>query len=129
MKRVLDTSVLIDVLRGDERAIEFLSGLESVPICSTITVIEVIRGLRPSEQHAAGRLLSGIECAPVDDQVAARAGALGRDWRESHPGIDTADLTIAATAELSGASLATSNTKTSRCSPTSSRPIDGGSRG
>jgi predicted nucleic acid-binding protein len=36
---------------------------------------------------------------------------MGRQWRRSHPGISTADLVIAATAQELGASLATSNVR------------------
>lgn len=111
MTLVLDTTVLIDVLRGDESAVAFLSELEAIPVCSEITRIEVLRGLRPKEQTAAGSLLDALDWAPVDERVAVRAGELGRAWRDSHPGIDTADLAIAATAELSGRPLATTNVK------------------
>lgn len=56
-------------------------------------------------------LLGVIEWIAVDRAIALRAGELGRTWRQSHPGIDTADLAIAATAELADAELATTNTK------------------
>ena len=111
MTRVLDTAVLIDVLRGDEAAVGFLAGLEGVPLCSEITRIEILRGLRSAERQAASSLLNEIDWAPVDERIAIRAGELGRSWRDSHPGIDTADLAIAATAELSGRLLATTNLK------------------
>lgn len=108
---MLDTSVLIDVLRGDERAVEFLAGLDSVPLCSEISRIEVLRGVRTAERRAVSKLLLEIEWLAVDERVANLAGDLGRTWRSSHPGIDMADLAIAATAELSAAPLATTNTK------------------
>ena len=108
---MLDTAVLIDVLRGDEEAIEFVAGLDAVPLCSEITRIETLRGLRSPERSAAAALLAEIEWVAVDERVATRAGELGRTWRDSHPGIDTADLAIAATAELTGRGLATTNLK------------------
>ena len=111
MSRVLDTAVLIDVLRGDEAAVEFVTGLDAVPLCSEITRIETLRGLRSAERTAAAAPLAEIDWVAVDERVAARAGELGRAWRDSHPGIDTADLAIAATAELSGRMLATTNLK------------------
>ena len=111
MSRVLDTAVLIDVLRGDEAAVEFVAGLDAVPLCSEITRIETLRGLRSAERSAAAALLAEIDWVAVDERVATRAGELGRTWRDSHPGIDTADLAIAATAELSGRTLATTNLK------------------
>lgn len=109
MTRVLDTTVLIDVIRGDEVAVAFLASLEAIPICSEITRVEVLRGMRSAEREATAALLGEIDWAPVNERVSTRAGELGRSWRTSHPGIATADLTIAATAELSGRVLATTN--------------------
>lgn len=111
MQRLLDTSVLVDVLRGDESAVAFVAALDDVPLCSEITRIEVLRGLRSAERGATSRLLGELEWHPIDRLVARRAGELGRRWRRSHPGIDTADLAIAATAELTGAELATANVR------------------
>jgi predicted nucleic acid-binding protein len=111
LTRVLDTAVLIDVLRGDESAVGFVGRLEALPLCSEITRIEILRGLRSAERQAASSLLNEIDWTPVDERIATRAGELGRSWRDSHPGIDTADLAIAATAELTGRQLATTNLK------------------
>lgn len=111
MSVVLDTSILIDHLRGSEAAFEYLVGLDARPVCSEITRIEVIQGLRSAERRAAYKLFQMIDWAPVSGSVAQRAGELGRHWRKSHPGIGVADLAIAATAEEVGAGIATRNTK------------------
>lgn len=111
MSVVLDTGVLIDQLRGSEAAFEYLAGLEARPVCSEVTRIEVIQGLRSSERRAANRVFATISWVPVNESVARRAGELGRRWRRSHPGIGVADLAIAATAEELGADLATRNIK------------------
>jgi hypothetical protein len=108
---VLDTSVLVDHLRASTPATEYLAGLATRPSCSVISRIEVIQGLRSSERRAANRLFALISWVPVDEDVARRAGELGRRWRRSHPGIGVADLAIAATAERTDASLATRNVK------------------
>lgn len=119
---VLDTSVLIDVLRGEEGAVAFLGGLPAVPICSEISRIEIVRGLRSSERRAAGRLLASLEWVAVTAEVAQRAGELGREWRAGHQGIATADLAIAATVELLGAELATTNVRHFPMLPDLKRP-------
>jgi predicted nucleic acid-binding protein len=108
---VLDTSVIIDVLRGSSAAIEYVEQLEEVPICSEVTRVEVIRGLRSAERVPAERLLQQLRWMPLDESIARRAGELGRKWRRSHAGISTADLVIAATTEQLEADLATNNTK------------------
>jgi predicted nucleic acid-binding protein len=108
---VLDTSVLVDHLRASTPATEYLAGLDAQPSCSEISRIEVIQGLRSPERRAANRLFALIAWVPVSEDVARRAGELGRRWRRSHPGIGVADLAIAATAEAIGADLATRNVK------------------
>jgi predicted nucleic acid-binding protein len=108
---VLDSSVLIDVLRGSHAAGEFVAGLGDPPSCSEVSRIEIVQGLRASERRPAARMFSLIAWVPVDQSVARRAGELGRRWRQSHPGIDLADLAIAATAEALEAPLATRNLK------------------
>ena len=111
MRVVLDTSVLVDHLRASAAATEYLAGLERQPVCSEISRIEVMQGLRSEERHAAASLFALISWVPVDEAVARRAGELGRKWRRSHPGIGVADLAIAATAEHLEATLATRNLK------------------
>lgn len=111
MSVVVDTSVLIDHLRASHPATEFLAGLEARPACSEITRIEILQGLRSAEQKAAARLFVLIEWVPLTEGIAQRAGALGREWRRSYPGIGVADLAIAATALELDANLATRNLK------------------
>lgn len=111
MSVVLDTSVLVDHLRASTPATEYLAGLDAQPSCSEVSRIEVIQGLRSLERRAANRLFALIDWVPVSEDVARRAGELGRRWRRSHPGIGVADLAIAATAEAIGANLATRNVK------------------
>jgi predicted nucleic acid-binding protein len=111
LKVVLDTTVLVDQLRGSEKAFEYLAGLDDRPICSEISRIEVMQGLRSSERRMANRLFASVAWVPVDEALARRAGELGRRWRRSHPGTGVADLAIAATAEVLDASLATQNVK------------------
>ena len=108
---VLDTTVLIDILRNDVGALGFVETLELTPSCSEITRIEVMRGLRTGEHRGAERLFEGLGWVAVDEPIARRAGELGRRWRASHPSIGAADLAVAATAEHLNAGLATSNVR------------------
>jgi hypothetical protein len=108
---VLDTTVLIDVLRGRSGAVDFLKGLEALPSCSEVTRAEVIRGLRASERAAAERLLAWIRWCPVDEGIARLAGELGRRFRGSHRHLGTTDLIVGATAQHLLLPLATSNVK------------------
>lgn len=111
MNVVFDTSVLIDILREDPAAIGYAAGQLRVPLCSEVTRVEVVRGLRSAERRNADRLFRTIRWIPVDEPIARRAGELGRRWDRHRPGISLADLIIAATAEAVEAELATANVR------------------
>lgn len=111
MTSLLDTTVLIDLLRGNERARRFMLSHDAVPHASEVSRIEVWRGVRTSERAATEALFSSLAWHPLDEVVARRAGELGRDWRDSHSHIALADLAVAATAELNGLAVATANVR------------------
>ena len=115
MRLVLDTSVLIDHLRGRPRA-----ATELIPNAiargdelwsSYVVRAELLAGMRVGEELATRSLLSLISWADVDDPLAETAGALGRRYLPSHPGIEVADLIVAALAEHLDAALQTTNVK------------------
>lgn len=108
---VLDTTVLIDHVRGSEPARAYLQGLPSLPACSEVTRVELLRGVRSSERRATERLMAMIRWIPVDEGISRRAGDIGRRYRRSHSTLGIADLLIAATVELAAADLATSNVR------------------
>jgi len=110
---LVDTSVLIDYLRGDPRAAAVLEGERAAaPLhASEITRLEVLAGMRPVEEDATRALLSTLVWHPLDAELAEEAGQLGRRWLPSHSAIDSADLAIAATAVHARARLLTRNTK------------------
>jgi predicted nucleic acid-binding protein len=108
---VFDTSVLIDILRNDSAAIDYVRGVQEPPTCSEVTRIEVLRGLRSAERTGAEQLFRSIRWVPLDEPLARRAGELGRRWDRHRPGIGLADLAIAATTEQLDAELATTNVR------------------
>jgi predicted nucleic acid-binding protein len=109
--RVLDSTVLIDYLRGRPVVGRVSALLEAGDILATtaINVEEIVRGLRPSEEEAATELFAGLEVLAVDTAAAWQAG----DWRRgfSMRGVTLwqADCLIAATAMVNGATLVTGN--------------------
>jgi predicted nucleic acid-binding protein len=108
---VYDTSILIDVLRNDPAALEYVRDAQEVPACSEVTRVEVMRGLRSAERSSAETLFQALRWVPVDEPIARRAGELGRRWDRHRPGISVADLVIAATAKALDAELATTNVR------------------
>ena len=111
MSIIFDTSILIDVLRGDTAALGYVRRVTDVPICSEVTRVEVSRGLRSRERTMAEELFRTLHWVSVDEPIARRAGELGRRWDRHKPGISLADLVIAATAEHVDAELATANVR------------------
>ena len=112
MTAVVDTSVLIDYLRGHAGARQVLERERAAaPLhASEITRLEVLAGMRPGEEAGTNSLLSVLIWHPLDQQIAEDAGELGRRWLPSHR-IDGADLAIAATALGLGARLLTRNVR------------------
>jgi predicted nucleic acid-binding protein len=111
---LLDTTVLIDVLRGRRSTVDKLrraaSGREALWTCA-INVEETVRGLRPSEAGAAQLLFDGLRVAPL----AREQGMLAGDWRRAFAArgvtLAQADCLVAAAAVGVGATLATGNPK------------------
>jgi predicted nucleic acid-binding protein len=108
---LLDTTVLIDVLRGREAA-ERLRGLRgegAPPYICAINVEEVWRGARPKEIDAVGRLLGALRVAPLGAAEGERAGRWRAQFAASGTTLAQADCLIAAAALGVGARLATGN--------------------
>jgi len=114
VRLVVDTSVLIDHLRGDERAVEVLThAAERRDELWSVTVVrtEVLAGMRKGEERRTDALLDALQWQEVTVDVADRAGAFARRYLRSHSGVDTVDYLIAAATELLGAHLLTCNVK------------------
>jgi predicted nucleic acid-binding protein len=114
VRLLIDTSVLIDQLRGDPRAAQVLMGaaqrndeLWSVAVVRT----EVLAGMRKGEERRTNALLDALRWQDVTVEVAEHAGELARRYLRSHRGVDTVDCLVAAATELLGAELLTCNVK------------------
>jgi predicted nucleic acid-binding protein len=114
MTVIVDTSVLIDHLRGNERARRALVGAVDDGrrlSASVVTKVEILAGMRPEEAPATRRLLDVLAWLDVDDAIAERAGELANRYLRSHPGVDPIDYIIAATTQVHEAEVWTRNTK------------------
>lgn len=108
---VLDTTVLIDVLRGRpvvERR-RLLRRRADVAATSAVNVEEIVRGVRPAEHASVRRLLEGLLIVPLDRTAGERAGAWRRDYAQAGTTLSQADCLIAAAALTAGGRLATGN--------------------
>jgi predicted nucleic acid-binding protein len=108
---LLDSTVLIDALRGRSAA-HRLAGLRRVgtePWVCAISVEEIWRGLRPSEEPVARRLFNGLRLAPLGISEGVRAGTWRRQFAKRGITVHQADCLIAAAAVGISAALATAN--------------------
>jgi len=106
---LLDTCVVIDVLRGKTAALGFLTSLPQPPAVCAVTATELVAGCRnAAERREIGRLLSHLVVHGIGLPIASLAGEYIRRYGPSH-GTDPLDALIAATAKTHNDSLATLN--------------------
>lgn len=114
MPLVLDTTVLIDALRGRPAAdrIEELMAEDELLLTTAINVEEIVRGLRPAEHEAVDLLFTGLRVVPIRRAEAERAGRWRREFAGRGVTLHPADCLIAAAAySAAGGRLATANIK------------------
>lgn len=113
MLRVLDSTVLIDFLRGRPAVarVAALRGGGDVPATTAINVEEIVRGLREHETDAAGRLFAGLVVLPIDTRAGWQAGVWRRAYAASGITLWQADCLLAAATKVHGATLVTGNPK------------------
>ena len=112
MRNVLvDTDILIDFLRGREKARDYLVSLleDSTIYCSAITVAEIHAGMREREREETTELLDSLNIINVTREIAEKAGKYKRD--EKRQSLELDDCIIAATAFAKHTALATGNGK------------------
>ncbi len=112
MKKILiDTDVLINFLRGNEKIKEFLEVCvkDSLIYCSTITVAEIYAGMRESERVKTTKLIDSLTVIDVTQKIAEKAGLYKRDEKKQILELD--DCIIAATAFIEDSIIVTCNGK------------------
>lgn len=114
MRILLDTSVLIDVLRHRNRRREALAELvrahQSLATTS-LNVAELYAGMRPGEEEPTEALLAGLECFDLTSSSARLAGKLKNQWSKRGRTLALADALIAAIAIEQRCALLTDNRK------------------
>ncbi len=112
--KLIDTTVAVDHLRGDQAAVELLRCLvenDETIAASEIVRFELVAGVREDELPALEQFFAALSWIAVGEVVARAAGELARKHRRAHGGIDDADYLIAATALLLEADLLTTNVR------------------
>jgi len=113
LPQLLDTTVLIDALRGRPaaRRLHGLRGNGHVPWICAVNVEEVLRGAGGDSEPLVMRFLNGLQMAPLGRAEGERAGRWRREYAGKGITLSQADCLIAAAAVGVGAQLATGNPK------------------
>lgn len=108
---LLDTCIVIDVLREKQAAIAFIAALDGPPRLSAVSVTEIYGGMRHErERRDIERFIAASIIIGFDFEVARLAGDYVRRFKASHS-VDSMDAMIAATAAHRDLPLATLNLK------------------
>lgn len=118
--KLLDTTVLIDLVRGSEAAADFIDAArqQEVRLCvSVISAMEMIAGCRnQNEVHQMGKLFADFTLLHLTPDVSAQAYDLMSQYSKSH-GLTIPDALIAATALTEGLDLVSDNERHFRMIP------------
>ena len=110
-KILLDTDILISILRGMEPVTQRLDELfrqENSLSYSAVSVAELWQGMRQQDVQGTRHLLHQMECIPVSDAIGQLAGQYLQRFSRSH-GLILSDALIAASAATHHANLWTFN--------------------
>jgi predicted nucleic acid-binding protein len=114
MKYLLDTTFLIDVLRGVPAALERLDRLHQEgddPLVTAITTTELWAGRVAGTEAAIEGIVRYLEFLHAGPSTARRAGEWRADARQAGKTLSTPDALIAATAFDVGAAILTRNVR------------------
>jgi len=96
---LLDSDIIIWVLRKQQRTLELVREISKieVPVCSPLSVIEILIGAKPEEEEETRGFLEALQLIPVDWAIAERAAEYIKAYQDGE-NPDFADAIIAATA-------------------------------
>ncbi len=108
---LLDTNILIEILKGNQTTIAQLEKLNSLFSISVISYMELIYGaLNKNEVKKIEKFLYQFEIFPINEQISLKALELIKQYAKSHF-LDIPDALIAATAIENDCQLFTYNLK------------------
>ena len=110
---ILDSDVIIEVLRGNAATVRWLRAQRSAGIglgYSPVSRAEIRAGSRPAERHAISALFASLTAISIEASTGELAGEQLAKYARSH-GVQMGDALIAASALESANDLATFNAK------------------
>lgn len=108
---LIDTDVLVDFLRGLDKAGAVIREHQEHILLSAISVAELYAGVKGDKELATlDAFVALFRVAPVTPEIARLSGLHKRDYHKSH-GVGLADAIMAATSKTENAELKTLNIK------------------
>jgi predicted nucleic acid-binding protein len=114
MKLLLDTSILIDVLRGRNRRREWLAELVRgghTVSTTALNIAKICAGMKAAEEARTEALLSGLELHELNGSSARLAGRLKNTWARKGQTLTLSDTIVAAITIERGCALLSDNRK------------------
>lgn len=109
IRYLADTNILIDHLRGNQRAFDFLK--TRMPTVSQVSEAELIEGVKNRQQlKKVDEELGDLEVIPIRPEISEKSIKLMREFFLSH-GLKFPDALVAATALEHKLTLVTGNIK------------------
>jgi len=108
---LLDTNILIEILKGNDKTISKIEALEAKLSISIITVMELYySALNKAELAKLEKFVSLFNIIELNENISKKATRLVKRYAKSHT-LDIPDSLIASTALVLNAKLVTYNTK------------------
>ncbi len=111
---LLDTNVLIHVLRGTKKRTELLESLVAqgdTLACCSVTITELFAGMKSAEEPRTERLVRSLLFLDTTATASRLAGYLKRSYAAKGIGLSALDMLIASTAISHNAVVVTENVK------------------
>lgn len=109
---ILDSSFVIDLLKGEKAAVQVAKELEEAPVSTTsITVFEIFQGAKDSELAPIRKFFAQMTVLPLGHDEAERAGLIQKQLKAAGKSIDPEDCMIAGIALQHKKKIVTRNSK------------------
>lgn len=129
---LLDTTVIIDCLRGRKEAVGFLTEIASEGSsvgCCAINIAEVYAGMRENERQVTKKFLDSLEYYEATRNLAELAGEYKKEYAGKGITLSLSDVIIAAVAISNNLILVTDNLRHYPMPDINTKQIEAGSRG
>ena len=111
---LLDTTTIIDHLRGDKKVNSYLKEIGNrgdIVGCCCINITETYTGMKDKEKEKTDKFIESLYYFGVTEEIAKLAGKIKQKYVKKGKTIATTDVIIAATAIEYGLILITKNVK------------------